>query len=133
VIVLFDGGGDDALDADSVAAHYDGNLFAVGHQNISAHRFGILRAEFEDMPNLHGRENFQPTGVAARTGFTGVDRAQVGPLIDFDIAFDVHAANVMVVFVRAGCHVAAPFEANVGDDEKIPIRFSRVCFSAHTP
>jgi len=43
--------------------------------------------------------------------------AQVGPLIDFDIAFDIDAANVMVVFVRASRQVAAALQAEVRDDE----------------
>jgi hypothetical protein len=50
------------------------------------------------------------------TRFAEFDGAQVGPLIDFDVALDIDAANVMVIFVRAGRHVAATFETDVGDD-----------------
>ena len=83
------------------------------------------------MANLHGLENFQRAGVTARTRFTGIDCTQVGPLIDFDIAFDFDAANVMLVFVCAGRHVAAAVQTEVRDDEQILIRFVRLCFRTH--
>ena len=82
---------------------------------------GVLCAEFEDVTNLHGFENFQHAMVAARARFTCVDRAQISPAIDFNVAFDIDAANVMVVFVGAGGHVATTLKPGVGHDQQILI------------
>ena len=109
-----------------------GTGFAILRQHRCAHRIGILRAEFEDVTNLHRLENFERAGIAARTGFAGIDRAQVGPLIDLNVALDIDAAKVMVVFVGAGRHVAAALKREVGDDQQIlAFASARLCLCAH--
>jgi len=75
----------------------------------------ILRAEFEDVTDLHRLVDFQLAGVTARQDSPKSPCAGQ-PLIDLNVTFDAHAANVMVVFIRAGRHVAAVFQTEVGDD-----------------
>src|SRR5262245_13223486 len=120
-MVLFYDCGHDSFDADAVTAHHNRNFLAVSGQNGRAHRRGILCAEFEDVANLHGFENFEYSTVAVRTGFTGIHGPEIGPLINFDVTLDVDATNVMIVFVRASRHVVAALEAIVGNDEKVLI------------
>ena len=67
--MLFDRRGNDSLHADAVAAHDDRHFFALLVQHCRAHRLGILRAEFEDVTDLHAFENFEHAGFAPRTSF----------------------------------------------------------------
>src|ERR1044072_3516710 len=106
-MILFNGGGDDAFHANAVAPHYNGNFLAVLRQHGCAHRFGIFCAELEDVTNLHSLVNFEFAGLATRTAFTVPDASQISPLIGFDVALDVDAAQVMVILVGAGSHVGA--------------------------
>ena len=52
VVVLLDGRGHRARDADAVAAHHDRLLLAVGAQERRAHGLRVLRAEEEDVADL---------------------------------------------------------------------------------
>src|ERR1700731_2551245 len=47
-----DGGGQDALDADAVAAHGGGGLLAVAVEDRGSHGGGVLAAELEDVADL---------------------------------------------------------------------------------
>ncbi len=52
VVILLDRRGDDAGDADAVAAHLHRLLHAVGIEEIAAHRLRVLRAQEEDLADL---------------------------------------------------------------------------------
>src|SRR5260370_31944713 len=125
VVVLLNRGRDNAFHADAVAAHHDGDLFTILCQHSCAHRLGILRSEFEDVPDFHRFVNFQDTRLATRTRFTRRNCPQVSPLIHFDVPFNIDAANMMVVFVGAGRHVAATFQSQVSKDENVLISGAR--------
>src|SRR5205823_1959155 len=73
----------------------------------------------KDVTDFHRFENFQCSGVAAWTILARVDCAQIGPLIDFDVALDIDAANVTVVFVGAGGHVATTAQIIVSDNRHL--------------
>src|SRR3546814_5919541 len=73
--VLLDRGGDDARDADAVAAHLQHARLALFVEHRAAHRFGVLAAKLEHVADLDAAHDAQ---------FTAVGRA---------VAFD-HAANV---------------------------------------
>src|SRR6185295_10732231 len=119
-------------DPDAVAAHDNRNFFAIGGQHGRTHRFGILRAEFEDVTNLHALENFERAIVTAWTSLARTYCSEVSPLIDFDIAFDVDATNVMVVFVGAGGHVATALETLVGNYHEVLLRRARGLFRSNS-
>jgi hypothetical protein len=84
----FDGGGEDALDADAVAAHDGGGLFAVAVEDGGAHGFGVLVAELEDVADLDGFADAQ--GLAADgVGLALVDVADVGDEGGLEVAHGV--------------------------------------------
>ncbi|MPL93332.1 hypothetical protein SDC9_39458 [bioreactor metagenome] len=60
VVVRLDQRADQAADADAVAAHLDRHLGAVGGGDSGAHRFGIFRAEVEDLPDLDAAADAAP-------------------------------------------------------------------------
>ena len=67
-------------------------------------------SRLEDVANLHRLENFERAFVTARTAFAGTDAPQVSPLIGFDVSFNLHAAQVVIVFVGAGRHVVSTLQ-----------------------
>jgi hypothetical protein len=72
--------------------------------------------------DLHRLEDVERAGVAARARLAGGDRAEVGPEVGLDVAFDVHAAQVVLVFVGAGRHAAPAAQRLVGDDAQLLLR-----------
>src|ERR1041385_4312350 len=111
---------DNALDADTVAAHDDRHFLAFGSQDPGTHRLGVFGSKFEDVTDLHRFEDFELAAVTTRTGLARFNRAQVRPLVDLDIAFDSHTANVMVILVGARGHVAAAAKSFISDDKDSP-------------
>lgn len=49
-----DGGGEDALDADAVAAHDGGDLFAVAVEDRGSHGLRVFASKLEDVADLDG-------------------------------------------------------------------------------
>jgi prolyl-tRNA synthetase family II len=80
IVVLLDGGGDDARDADAVAAHDHRPELAVVAEVGAAHRLGVLGAEEEDVPDLDAEEALEGASAAARAQVAGGGDAQVGDL-----------------------------------------------------
>src|SRR5205085_3383223 len=96
------------------------------------HRDRILRAELEDMPDLQRLEDFKRAALAIRTTLARCDRAQVGPTVGAYVALDVHAAQVVIVLVRAGCHIVTACKCVIGDNFKIASNSPRpMCSSCH--
>jgi hypothetical protein len=54
VVRLLDGRGENALDADAVAAHDGHDFLAVGVEHARAHGLGVLVAELEDVADFDG-------------------------------------------------------------------------------
>ena len=75
VVVLLDGRGDDARDADAVAAHLGRLLLAVDVEEGHAHGLRVLRAEEEDVADLDAPVALE---VAARRSAGRRRRARPG-------------------------------------------------------
>ena len=112
----FDGGGEDALDTDAVAAH-DGRYFlAVAVEDGGAHGVGVLVAELEDVPDLDGLAEAQ--GLAADgVELAFEDVADVGGKGGSEVAAWGDVAEVVVELVGSGDEVLPAFEAEVHDDD----------------
>ena len=90
VVAGFDQRGDDAVHADAVAAHDDRLELLVGVEELGIQRFGVLRAELEDVADLDRVPQGQPR-AAPRAGIA-VDRvAEVGEQVGLEIAVQVDA------------------------------------------
>src|SRR5580704_10445561 len=118
VVVDLDDGGHGAFDADAVAAHDRPDRLAVRAGHPDLHGLGVLGAELEDVADLDAALHLQAV-PAVDALIAGGDLAQVRPLADVDVAFDVHAAQVGVIDVRAGVHAAPTAQRLVRDDRVI--------------
>ncbi len=72
-----DGGGEDALDADAVAAHDGRDFLAVAVEDGGSHGLGVLVAELEDVADLDGLAEAQRL-AADGVELAFVDVADVG-------------------------------------------------------
>src|SRR6185437_13687038 len=100
VIGLLDGGGEDALDADAVAAHDGSDFFAVGVEDAGAHHLGVAGAKLEDVPHFDGFADDEAAGAVGRgAGFAFVDGADVGGEGPLEIAAGDDVAEVVVELV----------------------------------
>ena len=72
-----DGRGEDALDADAIAAHDGRALLAVLVEHGGSHGFRVLVAELEDVADLDSFAQAQRL-AAHRIGLAHVDVADVG-------------------------------------------------------
>ena len=121
IVMLFDGGSDDAFHSDSITAHHDWHRLSIDRQHGRAHRLGVFRTELEDVTDLHRFENFQCAYVTTRTTLAGSNTAQVSPLIRLYVSFNFHASQVVIVFVRSCGHVAPRFESEVGHNQEFKV------------
>ena len=76
VVVLFDGRGGDARQADAVAAHDDGLLLAMLVEVRRAHRLRVLGPELEDVADLDDALALERR-LALRAGVAGASVAEV--------------------------------------------------------
>ena len=105
-----DGGGEDALDADAVAAHDGRDLFAVAVEDGGAHGLGVLVAELEDVADLDGFAEAQVAAPPMGSGLAFVDVADVGDEGGLEVARRGDVAEVVLLLVGAGDEVGAAFE-----------------------
>ena len=115
VIVLLDGGGDHAGDADAVAAHlHDGGLaFLVQHRGL--HRLGVLGAELEDV--AHFDAALEQQGALATGAWVAFHHvADVGHFVVTDIAIPVGTGQMLAGFVGATDKVGQMGSAAIDDD-----------------
>ncbi len=124
IVRLLDGGGENALDADAVAAHDRRNFFAVGIKHARTHRLGVLVAELEDVSNLDGLAHDQlARAMIYGTRLALVDAADISGQGPREIATRDDVAQVIVLLVGAAHQVLAAFEGFVHDHgEPIPER-----------
>ena len=76
-----DGGGEDALDADAVAAHDGHDLLAVAVEDGAPMDFGVLVAELEDVADLDGfaeAEGLLPMGSSSPSRMLRMSAVRVG-------------------------------------------------------
>ncbi len=111
-----DGGGEDALDADAVAAHDGGDFFAVAIEDGGSHGLRVLVAKLEDMTDLDRFAQAQRL-ASDRIEFAFGDIADVGDQRGFEVASGRDVAEVVLLFVGSGDEIGAAFESLVEDDE----------------
>jgi hypothetical protein len=114
VVILFDGGGEDALDADAVTAHDGRDFFAVAVENASAHGVGILVAEFEDVSDFDGGVDAERRATVG-AGFSGGNGAEVDVGGGVEVLSGRQMLDVVVLFIGAADEVGAAFEGFVDE------------------
>ena len=125
-----DGGGEDALDTDAVAAHDGGDLFAVAVEDGGSHGLAVyLRPSLKMWPIFDGFAETQ--GLAADgVEFAFVDVADVGDEGGLEVARGRDVAEVVLLLVGSGDEVGAAFEGFVEDDESAGFLWMRGGFEA---
>jgi len=94
----FDGGGEDALDADAVATHDRGNFFAVAVEDGSSHGLRVPAAQFKDVADLDSFAEAQ--GLAADgVELSFDDVANIRDKSGFEVAHGGDVAEVVLLFV----------------------------------
>ena len=100
VVVLLDRRGDDAADADAVAAHLHHARLAGVVEHGRAHRLGVFLAELEHVADFDAARDLQrAVAVGRRIAFD--DLADVGDARDARVALPVRAAIMRAVLVAA--------------------------------
>src|SRR5678815_3067651 len=122
----------DTFHTNAITSHHDGYFFSILTQNVCAHRYRVLCSKLEDVTNLECFENLKRALAAFRTALSGINRPQVGPLINGDIALKIHAPDVIVVDVCARCHVVSASECYVGDDTDFVSAITCLLFSSNS-
>src|SRR5690606_5876111 len=101
VVVLLDRGGDDARDADAVAAHRRVHGLAAFVQHGAAHRLGIAAPEREHVADLDAAGDPQ-RALAVGRGIALDHVADVGDVVRLgQVAAPVHAGEVVAGLVGA--------------------------------
>ncbi len=112
----FDGGGEDALDADAVAAHDGGDLLAVAVEDRGSHGLGVFVAELEDVADFYSFTEAEG-GAVDGAAFALEDVADVGDEGGLEVAQRGDVAEVVLLPVGSGDEVGAAFEGLVEDDQ----------------
>src|SRR5688572_15260450 len=118
VEILLDGRGDDARDADAVAAHLHRLRRALLVDVVDAHLLRVGRAQLEDVTDLDAADDLE-RALAVRRGIAGDDVANIGDDGIRQVAVPVHAGHVEAVLVRARAEVAHGGHRAVGDDPDV--------------
>ena len=116
---MFDGSGENAFDADAVAAHDWRDLLAVGIEHARTHRLGVFVAKLEDVADFDGLANYQlAAAVVLRACFAFVDAADVSRNCPFEVAAGHYVAQVVIELVGASYEVLAALERLVDNDRE---------------
>src|SRR5438874_4361081 len=119
VVVLLDRCGDDARDADAVAAHLHRLRLALLVDVGDAHLPGIRGAKLEDVAHLDAARDLEPSLAVGRR-IARDDVADVGDGLGLgEVAPEVDARQVEAFLVRAGAEVAHRGDGAVGDDANV--------------
>ena len=119
VIALFDGGADDAGDADTVAAHDNSASLALFIEHRGAKRFGIFGAEFEDVADFDTATEIE-RAFGIRAGVADDDVADIRHQIGFgQVASPVDTGGVEFRLVGAADEVGHGGDGTVGDDANL--------------
>ena len=116
IVVLLDGGGNDARHTDAVAAHVQGRRLAGFVEHGGAHGLAVLagragRCGPTSMPRAMCKR-----ALARGAGVAGDDVAHVGDASGSgQVAAPVHAGEVRILLVRAADEVAHRGDGVVGD------------------
>ncbi len=111
-----DGGGEDTLNADAVAAHDGGDFLAVAVEDGGSHAGGVLASEFEDVADFDGFAETERR-VVGGAGFSLVNVTDVGDEGGFEVSGGGDVAEVVLLFVGTCDEVGAAFECGIEDDE----------------
>src|SRR5690606_8449202 len=114
VVVLLDRGGDDARDADAVAAHLQHPRLALLVEHGATHRLRVLVAELEHVADLDAAHDTQ---LAAVNRAVALDHAaDVGDDVGFgQVAAPVHPGQVEAGLVGADDEVGHRRDVAVGE------------------
>ena len=130
-MVLFDGGGNDAGNADAVAAHERNGRAAVFELDFQPHRFRVFFAKLEDVADFDAAADGE-RAAAVRGGVAFDDVAQVGDFAKRYVALPVDVEVVVVVFVGARGKVGDVSGGVINDDRYVCAnRTQRACARAH--
>ena len=114
VMVLFDGGGDDARYADAVAAHDHGHFGAAGVQHARLHGLAVLGAELEDVADFDAALDIE-RAAAVGTRIAGLGVAQIGDLGLDGVAAPVHAGQMMAPLIGAADEIREHGRRSIDD------------------
>ena len=111
----FDQTGDDAADADPVAAHNNRLLRQGVVEEFRVQRFGVFRPKFKDVADFD-RVLHRHRSAATRASVARERVANVAVNVDRRVAVEVDVGQVFLGFVRADNDVDQLFNRRVGDD-----------------
>ena len=119
VVVLLDRGGDDAGDADAVAAHLHDLRLTAGVEKGCTHRLRIDVAQREHVADLDAAQDLErPLAVGRRVA--GDDVAEVGDEVGLAaVAAEIDAAQVEVALVRAADEIRHHRHRAVDDQRQV--------------
>ncbi len=119
VVGLLNGGGENALDADAIAAHDGGDFLAVDVEDARAHGLRVLVTELEDVADFNGFADDEFAGtVAFGAGFTLIDAADVRKQSPVKIAQWSDIAQMVVKLVGPADHILTADKTVIGDDNQ---------------
>ena len=119
VVVLLDGGGDDARDPDPVAAHFHDLRLTAGVEISCTHRPRVHVAQREDMADLDAAQDLERAAAVGRR-IAGNDVAQIGDAVGLAaIAAEIDAAQVEIALVRAADEVGHHGHRPVDDQRQV--------------
>ena len=117
IVVLLDGGGDHARDADAVATHFHDLLFLFAVQETGAQREGIALPEREHVSDLDAAPKFQAAAAVGRRVALD-DVADVGDDVGFRaVTPPIGAGQVIARLVGAADEVGHRGRRAVGDNQ----------------
>src|SRR5690606_16880065 len=100
IVVLVDGGCDDAADADAVTAHDHGLFAAFLAEYLRAHGLAVLGAELEDVANLYAATDFQ-SALAVRARISAHHIADVLDAAGGAVTSPIDTGEMMAVAIGA--------------------------------
>ncbi len=110
VIALLDRGGQNALDANAIAAHDGHDFFAIFIEHARTHGLGVLVTQLEDVADFNcGIDTQRRTAI--RAGLACGHTAQVGVGRGLESLARRDVLDVVVLFVGSRNQVFAAFES----------------------
>src|ERR1041384_3751158 len=124
VVMVLDGGREDAIDADAVAAHDHRVELALFVEVDAVHLLRVARAQFEDVAHLDsvGEAEF---AAAARAGIALHRHPVIADRGGPEIAVEIDVREVRVLLVRAGHEIGEPRDHVGAEDGELEARGPR--------
>src|SRR5437660_6660223 len=116
VIALLNGGSENSLDADAVAAHDRRNFFAVFVEHTGTHGFRVLIPELKNVANFDSSIHSQ-RGAAVGAWLAAGDSAKISVSSGLKIFLRSDVLDVVILFVSARYEIRAAFECFVNQQD----------------